>query len=456
MSNFDKKYRQRMAEHEVPVPPDFFNRIQQERKKKAAPVFFTYRYCFLILIGVAVLGWATYWFSVRNNTNIVNDLQKNTTTSLDETISPMTRDKTADVPPKNTPTSLLGTTPQANNANKHKHLENKETQSKNNKAIFKTEKSHEDSKLESNSSKTSNPLIEIPIAALEGQSIEGNVNIALSPTLSQTSKAEIALLPSILPSALVFETPLKVAKRLGNDCFNFKKRKQTLFFVESYLSPQQANRSLSAVEGKKYLELRQSLEKPYWSFDGGVNVGLQHFSGFNIKLGVNYQQINEVFSYKIADYTMNTYNPDGSLLATVTGERYTKTYNRYRFVQIPLMVGYNFGGNQRNPTWHFGVHTGVGLNVLTLHRGNLVPPSDLKNIANFTTGSANQAIDPFKSSIGLVFYADFTVYRQLTKTTSVFFAPKYTHLFQSITKTSFPVQQKYSLLGLTVGMCRGF
>jgi hypothetical protein len=258
-----------------------------------------------------------------------------------------------------------------------------------------------------------------------------------------------------LPAALDNQKPLNVQKRLGDECFTFKKRKNSTFFVEGYLSPQYSDRSLSLYDSKEkstYLALRQSLEKAYWSFDGGVNVGMEHHSGFNLKVGVNYQQINEIFSYKIADYTIKTYNPDGSLLGTSIGERYAKTYNRYRFVQVPLMLGYNFGANRRNPTWHFGLHTGVGLNLLTIHRGSLVPPNDLKDIASFTTGSADKSISPFKPTIGALLYADFTIYRQLTPNTSVFFAPKYTKLVQSITKSEFPINQNYSLFGLTVGI----
>jgi hypothetical protein len=463
MEQFDHFYRQRLSEHETPVPSDMFDRIQQRRKKKTFFAFGNAKNIITSLLGAVLIGLTTVgYFS-------------NTTVGENKTVANHT---SSSVHHQGIPKSIDGrftTKENGATANETQHattykkeVKNILNTSKSNtyayKNIFSKEKINTDV-VENIDHKNTPPIINVVedfttkslvnSAVTNIAYVENNVNHSDNDMAITLLYNNIPLVQSL--NATSAHLPTIVTKKHGDDCPTFKRKRTFYYFGEIFTSPQYAKRALTLsdrADQENYLALRDSVENPYWAFDAGLHLGIHHKSGFSLKTGVLYQQINEIFEYKIADYELKIYNPDGTLKGTQLGERYAKTYNRYRFVSVPLLIGYEFRTPRKGQKWSFGAHAGASLNIFTHYKGSIIPSNDFKTLATFTNGKAS--IEPFKNNIGVMLHADVTVYRKLSDRTKLFIAPKYTKIMKPITVENYPLQQRYDIFGITVGLHQAF
>jgi len=114
-------------------------------------------------------------------------------------------------------------------------------------------------------------------------------------------------------------------------------------YFEFYAGADYAFRSLQDTGNSAYLQKRKESTK----FKSGFSAGVRYTKVFNnsmsVRGGVNFSQINEKFSFNQGNIVQVTWilNANGDTIGsyTTTGSRYKTTINRYRSIDIPLLIG---------------------------------------------------------------------------------------------------------------------
>lgn len=245
------------------------------------------------------------------------------------------------------------------------------------------------------------------------------------------------------------------------DCPSFGKRNGPSWYVDVYGSPDYAFRTLSAnADNAGYAAIRDSTEKSLYAFSAGARVSMIWQSGFAFRAGVHYAQINERFDYLNPKETQTTTvnvivdtlinGPDttfvwDTLSITQTGTRIKKTYNYYRFVDIPLIVGYEMHFND----WTINLNGGVLINLVASQKGDFLDPIDRP--VTFTTGAAN-GYKAFKGNAGLSVYASVGFLYQLNDRLQLMLEPHFRHYLASLSESSYLLQQRYNSTGILIGL----
>jgi hypothetical protein len=220
-------------------------------------------------------------------------------------------------------------------------------------------------------------------------------------------------------------------------------------YFEFYAGPDYAFRSLQDTGNSAYLQKR----KESTSFKSGFSAGVRYTKVFNnsmsVRGGVNYSQINEKFSFNQGNIVQVTYiiNANGDTVGsyTTTGSRYKTTTNRYRSIDIPLMVGYELG----NGKLHANINAGPVINIYSWQKGDVLDASG--NPVSITTGKSSSPYQ-FKTNAGIGFMGAVSVYYKLTDRLHLMAEPYFRYNLSQMNKESITLKQKYQTAGLRLGI----
>jgi len=222
------------------------------------------------------------------------------------------------------------------------------------------------------------------------------------------------------------------------------------------------NLSLKNIENQTWLDLREATESTLETVQIGGLIDLQHRSGFAISTGIQWSRIaekytieeitttqnleNALISYSI-DMNQDTVNRTyDDILRTSTTTTAREGFNNYRLLDIPLLIGYHI----KNETWSLGFQTGILTNLSLSTKGYIYDENNLLVDIN-----ANQK-NIYKSSIGIGFYVGLTGRVALNDNLQITASPFYQKNAGSFTLSEGPITQKYSWLGLNIGLRYGF
>jgi hypothetical protein len=246
-------------------------------------------------------------------------------------------------------------------------------------------------------------------------------------------------------------------RKLGPDigCPNFNLRKPNRWYIDIWGSPDYAFRKLYNNQGENtsYANARDSVEHSWYAFSAGARVSLVLESGVAIRAGLNYLQNNEVFDYKLPSQvrtvtiTETVKQPNGTTVTQTHIEKQygtyeLKKYNRYRSVDVPIQLGYEFG----ETPWSYSVNGGVNFNLTSWRKAEILNPA----LAPFDA-SKNEA-NVFKSSVGASLYASFAAYYDWKDYTQLFIEPYIRHFLSPITTKDYVLAQRYTDAGLKLGV----
>ncbi|MEN9609968.1 MAG: hypothetical protein RLZZ628_782 [Bacteroidota bacterium] len=276
-----------------------------------------------------------------------------------------------------------------------------------------------------------------------------------------TQKSPIAKLSTDKVSSLEaqFRTDKikSVYRKLGPDigCPTFSVQNPNRWYIDIWGSPDYAFRKLYNNQGENtnYAKARDSVESSWYAFSAGARVSLVLESGVAIRAGLNYLQNNEVFDYKLpgqvrtVTITETVKQPNGTTLTQTHVEKQygtyeLKKYNRYRSVDVPIQLGYEFGGRP----WSYSVNGGVNFNLTSWRKAEILNPALVPADA-----SKNEA-NVFKSSVGASLYASFAAYYDWKDYTQLFIEPYIRHFLSPITTKDYALAQRYTDVGLKLGV----
>ncbi len=304
-----------------------------------------------------------------------------------------------------------------------------------------------------------------------------NVNNKLKKPVYQQAKANQTIPLHAEPSFVVLKftgyqskiSPLASFK-IGNvsqsvnrpSCPTIRGPRRRDLFLEAYLSPDYNMRNFTAtsVPGN-YITERQNNETYRSSFSAGVRLVKNLGEKTLIKGGLNYSQINErlkIVSENAKQTTQiitirtvvrapgDTLFISDTMYFEQTGTKYRTTYNRYRFIDLPVIFSYEFG----NPDlMHFSVNAGPVFNITSIYSGEVLDTS-FKPI-RITTANGKGA-NNWRNNIGLGFYASLSIYKKLNDRIHLFGEPYMRYNFNPVTQNSNIVKQRYVITGMQLGI----
>jgi hypothetical protein len=220
-------------------------------------------------------------------------------------------------------------------------------------------------------------------------------------------------------------------------------------YFEVYGGPDIAFRSLTDTANSAYLQKRKESATFSSAFSAGLRYTRVFNNGMSFRTGINYSQINEKFSVVLGNVVQVVYiistNGDTTGSYTTVGTRYKTNINRYKTIDLPLVVGYELG----NGRIHTNINAGVIINAYSWQKGEVL--DNANNPVSITTGKNNSPYQ-FKTNIGLGFIAGVSVYYKLNERLHILAEPYFRYNLSPMSKENLTLKQKYNTAGLRIGL----
>jgi len=235
------------------------------------------------------------------------------------------------------------------------------------------------------------------------------------------------------------------------------------YYLEVFTGAEYISRKLEAKssEYNDFAVNRNETEKFVSSIQGGVLIGVNFPSKWNIAAGLNYSNETYLFNAKlnasrwktalIAVDTLfvNPQNPEivyKSIQYTETGVLNTKVYNSLHSIQLPVKVGYTFS----LPKFRINPFVGLNTGYLFYTRGQ---------VANTKGSSQNiqyaHEDNPYKLGINMNATTGISLAYLLNSSMAITLEPQVQIPIISYTESTYPLLEKQTRYGLRLGLRYG-
>jgi hypothetical protein len=229
--------------------------------------------------------------------------------------------------------------------------------------------------------------------------------------------------------------------------------------LEVFAGPNYGIKSISAnTASTAYMARKDSSEKAGIGFTAGFNIIKPLNDRLLVKTGLQYTQLNEKFTYRTENEVRTTTVVSVRTIIRAPGDtvivRDTSTLqqigfknntvkNRYRSIDIPVIMGYRFG----NDDLSIGVHAGVIVNLSSWYQGVIL---DTSLAAVPITKTATENV--YKNNIGLGLHGSISVAKRINYNTYIFAEPFVRYNLSNTTTNNAPFNQRFTIGGLAVGL----
>lgn len=273
-----------------------------------------------------------------------------------------------------------------------------------------------------------------------------------SSSLNSTANESVIFLPQLKNSKKLLEDKapfeLNVEPKCGIKSDGSKVKFTTS--VDVFFSPDYASQILEykTIDFRDYAKMRKESERPFYSFNTGVRVNFLTEYGWAIRTGIAYTQINEIIKTEHLETTLVIDVTTGDTLDSRQGIRDVNNLNKYRMIDIPLILGYEVPMKK----FTLNVNGGVYLNLMSEQSGRFFSPLEDK-VVHFTEGHADN-YDVFKDNIGLSVFVGLGFNFDLNEKTQLIVEPHTRYYPRSFTLDSYILNQKYFTTGVMLGLRR--
>jgi hypothetical protein len=228
-------------------------------------------------------------------------------------------------------------------------------------------------------------------------------------------------------------------------------------YIELYGSPDYTMKSTKASSASNsFINKKDSTETQTGGFTAGFRLSKAFSNNMMLKAGLQYSQLNERFDLRtenerkqITVITTRTVirGPGDTLFISdttvqdVIGYRVKRTYNTYRNIEIPVLIGYEFGGEK----WRYGINAGVIVNLKSWYSGEALDTSFM------AASLSSKSVGMKKSSVGLGLYAGFSIIKPIGNKLDVFAEPYFRYNLSQM-ESSAGYKQRFSAAGLNIGI----
>ncbi len=239
-------------------------------------------------------------------------------------------------------------------------------------------------------------------------------------------------------------------------CARFGKWLKLYFYGDAYFSPDFAFRTLKpkGVDYFEYSQTREETESPGFSFSTGMRFSVVSNYGWAVRSGLVYSQINEKFDYQNESEQRITivtqYDEMGNAIGQDTliefGARFKTTYNHYKMIDIPVIIGYEVNLKEKLT---LSFNSGVYLNILSRQKGDFLSPN--YQLVSFSSEEENP-YPAFKNRLNLSVYGSVGVMYGLTDRWQLMLEPHIRYYVDPLTNNNYMVEQSYFSTGLITGL----
>ncbi len=264
------------------------------------------------------------------------------------------------------------------------------------------------------------------------------------------SKEKIALLPLELNKqpAAIKPIPIPGCPKPEDDAAGNKS------YWEIYAGPDYAIKKYSDTGNSELISKRKETMKFQSAFSAGFRYTKVFGSGISIRAGVNYSQINEKFSFLKDNVVQEVYviNAGGDTTDRyfVRGTRYSNTVNRYRSIDVPVTFGYEMG----NGRLHANINAGVMINIYSWQSGKTLDNNYMP--VDITTGKSGNSNYQYKTNVGIGFTGAVSLYYKLTDNLHLLAEPYGRFNLSPMNKAGISVHEKFTSIGLRLGIRKDF
>ena len=244
------------------------------------------------------------------------------------------------------------------------------------------------------------------------------------------------------------------------NCYKFTSSGgQIVYSVDGYFGPGISPKSFTAnaAESSAYITAREATESSQYAWSAGARFNVHHRSGLTGRIGFSYTQAGDIFDYTDSLATQSTtridsfFAADGTFLyaetsqVLVLGTLIKKIHNTYRYLDIPLIIGYEMPMGRSNLMFNIG----PVLNLKSTHEGQILDP--MLHPRPITDGEPG-AIDVYKTSLGMSLYIGAGVLFPISDALSGLVEPSFTYRFNPVTVDNYPISEHRHYAGLNIGL----
>ena len=181
--------------------------------------------------------------------------------------------------------------------------------------------------------------------------------------------------------------------------------------------------------------LRAESETPTYSYSIGTRFGFTFPSGMGIKTGLNISKVRTSLSVAETD-GMDTTSMSSTFSST----------NTYTYVDIPILFSWETSGFG---PFYYNFNAGVLFNMTFSGKGNFLDENG--NLVSFTKGVENRVV-AYNKTVGTSFYVSFGMHYVWNSMLDFVIEPNIRFNPGSITANDYPLDEKYSTVGLITGI----
>jgi hypothetical protein len=231
------------------------------------------------------------------------------------------------------------------------------------------------------------------------------------------------------------------------------------WYLEAYASPDITFRSFSNNSAaQQFLSRKDSSENMRPGFTAGIRLVKPITDNILIKAGLQYSQANQKYVYRTENETKNITvvttrtiirSPGDTVVLRDTstmlqiGYRNNTVINRFRTLDIPVTVGYQFG----NDDLKVGLNAGVVVNLSSWYQGVMLDST----LATVPLTKSNSSM-VYKNHIGLGLYGGISVVKRLSDDLHLFAEPYFRYNLSNMTVPNAAYNQKFSFGGISLGV----
>jgi len=227
---------------------------------------------------------------------------------------------------------------------------------------------------------------------------------------------------------------------------DLKSKKSSL---EIYAGTDFVLRKFSDTPNSQYLLKRKETQTVKSAFQFGLRYNKPIGAGFSINAGLQYNQINEQFRHTQGNIINYTYVVDasGDTVQTIQtiSTRYKQITNRYRMIEVPLMLGYE----KKYDRFSFRVNAGVMFNLSSWYKGEVLD-HQLAPVSISSSEPSNQY--HFNHSLGLSYVGALGIYYAIRGNQQFFIEPHYQYRTKNTSREQLSLKQKDNLWGIRAGI----
>ncbi len=209
-----------------------------------------------------------------------------------------------------------------------------------------------------------------------------------------------------------------------------------------------------------YVDARNQSEQINYSFDFTAGFGIKSPKGIVTEIGIQYTQLQEKFNYVDPEsiqtttvITIDTIITGGmqnivkdTAFVDLPGSRRIVTNNKFRFVNFPLMIGYEKNINQ---SFSVAGKAGLILNFSFSQKGSFL---DENNLPVYFSSNQLNKYKAYKSRIGLSYMLAAQFNYHLTGQITLYASPQVKIIPSSITEDIYFIDQTYINPALSLGV----